>query len=87
MASQLNWSEILDGWFPSYKVEVLAYLDSLDISNSSEISMEYIYEQIKSDANVSDNLKLLYHEAVFGENKAVKARIKNRVANFRRALK
>ena len=87
MACQVDWAEILDGRYPSYKVEVVAYLDSLDISSSTEISIEYIYEQIKSDGNVCDNLKLLYHEAVFGENKSVKTRIKNRVSNFRRALK
>ena len=87
MACQVNWSKILEGRYPSYKVEVLAYLDSLDVSNSTEISIEYIYEEIKADPNVCDNLKLLYHEAVFGESKPVKTRIKNRVSNFRRALR
>ena len=87
MASQVDWSQILDGRYPSYKVEVLAFLDSLDISSSTDISIEYIYDQIKTDGNVCDNLKLLYHEAVYGQNKAVKNRMKNRVSNFRRALK
>ena len=87
MACEVDWSQILEGHYPSYKVEVLAYLDSLDISSSNEISIEYIYEKIKSDHNVGDNLKLLYHEAVFGQNKAVRARMKNRVSNFLRALK
>ena len=72
MACMVNWSQILDGHYPSYKVEVLAYLDSLDISSSTEIVIEYIYEKIKSDADVCDNLKLLYQEAVFGHNKGVK---------------
>ena len=86
MASQVNWKELLDGRYPSYKVEVNAFLDSVDISSSTEISMDHIYQAIKSDPNVCDNLKLLYHESVYGSDKEVKKRIKSRVSNFRRAL-
>ena len=86
MASQVNWKELLDGRYPSYKVEVNAFLESVDISSSTEVSMDFIYEAIKSDPNVCDNLKLLYHEANFGTHKLVKKRIKSRVAGFRRAL-
>ena len=87
MASQVNWKELLDGLYPSYKVEVNAFLDSVKISSSTEIAIDYIYQAIKADPNVGDTLKLLYHEAVYGSDKHVKKRIKSRVANFRRALR
>ena len=86
MASQVNWKEILDGRYPSYKVEVNGFIESVDISSSTEVSIDHIYDAIKSDPNVCNNLKLLYHEAVYGSNKEVKKRIKSHVSNFRRAL-
>ena len=87
MASGVNWDKILEGCYPSYKVEVNAFLDSLEISSSVDITIEKIYEVIKSDENVCDNLKLLYHEAINGSHKAVKSRIRNRIGNFWRGLK
>ena len=87
MASQVNWKEMLEGRYPPYKVEVNAFLDSIEISSSTEIAMDYIYQAIKGNPNVGDNLKLLYHEAVYGCDKEVKKQIKSRVANFRHALR
>ena len=82
-----DWDQLLKAKYNSYKVEVQAYLDSLDIATSSEISMSYIYEAIRNDDKVNGNLKLLYKEALYGKNKEVKSRIQNRIANFRRSLK
>ena len=87
MAEGIDWNKILEGRYPSYKVEVLAFLDSLDISSSNEISAENVYEAIKDDPNVLDNLKLIYKEALYGTNKKAKARISNRMANFKRGLR
>ena len=87
MASGFDWEKILEGRYPSYKVEVNAFLDSLEISSSVDVSIQKIYEAIKSDENVCDNLKLLYQEAVYGSDKGVKSRIRNRIGNFRRGLK
>ena len=87
MATQINWQELCDACYPSFKLEVNAFLDSLDVSNSTEISMEFIYNIIKSDGQVPDNLKLLYQEAIFGSNVKVRNRIKNRVSHFHRSLK
>ena len=78
-----DWEPILKAKYPSYKVEVEAFLESLDIATSSEISMQKIYHAIREDPKVHENLKSLYTEAVFGSNKDVCARIKNRIANFR----
>ena len=77
-----EWAPLLKAKYPSYTVEVQAFLDSLDIVTSSEISMEKIYEAIREDPKVNENLKYLYVEAIFGSNKDVRARIKNRVAKW-----
>ena len=87
MASGIDWSSLLEKKYSSYKVEVNAFLDSLDIANSIEISIQHIYEAIKGDSKVHENLKALYCEAINGTNREVKNRIRNRVSNFKRALK
>ena len=87
MASKVDWSDLLDKKYNSYKVEVSAYLDSLDVSNSSDISMQFIYDRIRHAPKVHENLKLLYKEVIYGSEKAVKMRIRNRLANFKRSLK
>ena len=83
MATEVNWSNLLDHKYASYKVEVNAFLDSLDISNSTNVSMAYIYDQIRNALKVDENLKLLYHEAVHGSEKSVKLRIKKRLTNLK----
>ena len=83
----MDWKKLCDGRYPSYKVEVTAFLDSLEISSSTDVSMQKIYYAIRDDSNVCDDLKSLYREAIFGSEKMVKARIKNRIGNFRRGLK
>ena len=87
MATAIDWEKILDGRYPSYKVEVVAYLASLDIATSTDVSMQVIYDAIKNDLQVCENLKLLYKEALFGTEKSVRLRIKNRIGNFRRGLR
>ena len=87
MADQMYWTALLEKKYPSYKIEVDAFLNSLDISNSVEISAQFIYNVIRYDPLVNEDLKILYKEALFGENKEVKSRIKNRVSNFKRGLK
>ena len=86
MSDQVDWKKLLEARYPSYKVEVNAFIESVDISSSTEVSIDHIYDAIKSDPNVCDNLKLLYHEAVYGSNKEVKKWIKSHVSNFLRAL-
>ena len=87
MANCVDWAALLDKKYPSYKVEVNAFLDSLDVSASIEVSIELIYQAISSDNNVNEDLKLLYREAIHGTNKDVKSRIRNRVAYFKRSLR
>ena len=87
MASAIDWGALLDARCPSYKVEVEAFLDSVEVSSSNEISMIIVHEAIKDNLEISENLRLLYEEAVNGQDKNVRLRIKNRMANFRRALR
>ena len=82
--NETYWEKVLKGKYVSYNVEIEAYLDSLEIATSTEISMQKIYFVIRNDPSVHENLKALYREALFGTNKEVKARIKNRISNFRR---
>ena len=81
MSSSVNWETLLDKKYPSYKIEVNAYLDSLDVSNSIGILAQFIYDVIKDDNSVNKDLKLLYKKALFCTNKEVKLRIKNMVSN------
>ena len=83
MASGMDWSKLLEARYPSYRVEVEAFLDSLEVSNSNEIIIGKVFEAIRYHNDVDDNLKLLYGEAVHGINKQVKLRIKRRMSNFR----
>ena len=87
MASQVNWSKILDQRFPSYKLEVTAFLDTLHISKSTDVSIEKIYNVIKDDSNIPDDLKMLYKECIHGSDKNVKLRIHNHVGNFKHGLR
>ena len=62
MAEQVNWEELLEKKYPSYRVEVQAFLDNAHISRSTDVSIEKIYEAIQDDPKVNAELKMLYHE-------------------------
>ena len=87
MASNIDWSSLLVPRYPSYKLEVEAFLDGLGVSASSDILLHKMYQAIRLEPEVSENLKLLYREALYGTQREVKARMRGRVANFKRALK
>ena len=85
--SEINWSDILEQRFLSYKAEVTAFLDTVHISNSTDVSIEKIYDKIKDDEDVPENLKLLYKECISGTDKNVKLRMHNHIGNFKRGLR
>ena len=87
MAVFIDFTELLEKKYPSYTVEVNAFLNSLDVASSTEISIGLIYQAIRNDNNVDANLKLLYREAIFGNDPNVKKRITNRVNHFHRTLR
>ena len=69
MASSTDWKKLLEARYASYKVEVQAFIDSLEVSNSNEICVEKVFEVIQFDEAVDDSLKLLYLEALYGSDK------------------
>ena len=81
------WSELLKDRYPTYKIEEAAFINSLKVCNSADVSAEKIYECIKDDPDVPGNLKALYREAVYGLDKDVKTRIPNRIGNIRRSTR
>ena len=83
MADNVNWEKILRDRYSTFKAEEKAYVDSLEICNSTDISIEKIYETIKNNEDIPTNLKLMYRKAIFGQDKTVKTRIKNRIGNIR----
>ena len=87
MASAGIWEELLERKYPSYTVEVNAFLDTAHVSKSTDVSILNIYHAIRNDMQVDNDLKMLYHESIYGSNKDIKTRIRNRVANFRRTLR
>ena len=87
MAHKIDFADLLDKKYPSYTVEVNAFLNSLEIASSTEVSINQIYQAIRNDDKVDSNLKILYHEAIYGNDPHVKKRINNRVTHFRRTLR
>ena len=87
MATNINWDEILNDRYATFKTEENAFVESTKICNSTEIAVERIYEAIKEDDDVPENLKLMYREYIFGDNERVKRRIRNRISNIRRSHK
>ena len=84
MASNIDWEDVLKDRFPTFKVEELAFIESLKIANSTEVAAERIYEAIKTNDEIPENLKILYKEAVYGSQEKVRLRIRNRIGNIRR---
>ena len=83
MSGNINWSDLLEKKYPSFAVEVEAFIDSAHVSKSTDISIQNIYQAIRNDDHIESNLKLLYHKTIYGTNKEVKLRIRNCVAHFR----
>ena len=87
MAAQINWADILSQRFPTFRVEETAYLSCLEIASSMEVYIEKIYEAVRHQDHVPENLKLMYHEASINGNKEVVRRIQNRISHIRRNCK
>ena len=87
MASGINWAELLDKKYPSYTVGLNAFLVTANVCKGTDVSIQNIYEAIRNDDKVDANLKILYHEFIYGTNKDVKLRIHNRVAHFHHTLR
>ena len=65
MASQVDWKLLLKGKYPSYKREVEAYLESVEICTSNEMSARKCYEAICNAPEVDENLKTLQRSLIW----------------------
>ena len=73
--------------FATFKVEEMAFMESLKICSSNEVAIQKIYEAIKNAEDMPKSLILMYREAIYGDNEKVKSRIRNRMSNICRNLK
>ena len=78
MASVSEWEKILQGKFKVYDVEKSLYTENRNKANSPEILAKFICDHLRP-GDVPDNLKRLYHEAVYGSDKKVKQCIIKRI--------
>ena len=58
--------------FPILVVEDSLFLASILRSNSTDVIAKRIYSIIKNDAEVPEDLKIIYRERLFGKNANVK---------------
>ena len=73
-SSPSGWKEILKQKFKAYDVEKSIYIASRNKSNNPEVYAKMICDSLR-DGDVPDNLRKMYREAVYGDDKDVKARI------------
>ena len=78
MASILEWDKILQGKYKFFDIEKSIYTENRNKANSPEMIAKFICDGLRP-GDVLDNLKNLYHEAVYGSDKKVKQRITKRV--------
>ena len=52
MGSEQYWIDLLDARYPSFKIEVEAFLDSCDVSSSFENAANIICEKNRRDQNL-----------------------------------
>ena len=73
-----EWGVILKCKYKPYDVERSIYTESMQSANCPLMFAQFIYEALRP-GDVPDNLAKLYKEAIFGDNKKVKARIVSRM--------
>ena len=61
-----------------YQLEESVYIQSSEKSNGPEMFAKFICDSIH-EGDVPNDLKRLYHEAVYGTDSKVKERIRNRM--------
>ena len=78
MASGSFWQALLSQKFRVYQLEESVYIQSSKTANSPEKYAKFICDAIRP-GDVPEALHRLYIEAVYGLDKDVKSRIKNRI--------
>ena len=76
MAGPHDWDAILSQKFKVFQVEESTYVESSQRSNGPDMFAKFICDSLR-DCDVPQNLRLMYREAVYGSNEAVKKRIRS----------
>ena len=71
----MKWEEILNQKFRVYEIEEVIYIQSSQKSNGPDMFAKYICDAI-NPGDVPEALRLLYWEAMYGDNTKVKQRIR-----------
>ena len=69
---------------PLLKIEEDVFLNSILTSNGVDVIAKKIYEFIKDDPNISDNLKTLYKDGLYSRNPKIKWHLRSRMYFIRR---
>ena len=72
---------------PLLEIEEHMFLDNILTSNGADTIAKRIYEVIKDADGISDNLKTLYREGLYGKNASIKRRLRNRIYAMKRINK
>ena len=86
MASVSEWDKILQGKYKFFEIEKSIFTQNRNKCNSPDIMAKFICDGLRP-GDVPDNLRNLYHEAVYGTDKKVKQRIIKRVYTIGRKVR
>ena len=64
---------------PLLEIEEDVFLNSILMSNGADVIAKKIYEFIKDDPNISDNLKKLYKDGLYSWNPKEKCHLRSRM--------
>ena len=87
MPSNPDWDAILRERYPVHKVEKLIFVSSYDLVRSNHDCAQLIYRMIQNNPVVPDELKLIYHEGIFGISEKVRNRVRNRISHIKRQIR
>ena len=89
MAKQVKsdkWAQLLKHAYTRSNCEESSFIQVFvhKRKKNTDVIMRRIYEKIRFDNDTNSNLKKLYHEALYGNDKSVSKRIRDRIAYMRR---
>ena len=87
MSSGIDWEYILRDRYPVYDSEKVIFVTSFDLMRSLSDCAKLIYTIIKNDASIPNELKMIYHEGLYGKHDRVKRRMRNRISHIKRQLR
>ena len=88
MANKINLDEICAATYKASTVEIEALRKAYyQNKTDNEYLMKEVFKVIEYDDTVAEGLKIMFREAIFGDNKYVRKRVKDRVSKMKSAFK